>query len=111
MNPDPNPYPNPNPGYWATPLSKESSILTTFQTPYGRYRYLRMPFGICSAQEVLQKKMERIFEGLPGVQIIVDDILIVGSTVEEHDDRLRATLATARKKRNEILPKEDATML
>ena len=39
-------------GYWAMPLSKESSILTTFQTPYGRYRYLRMPFGICSAQEV-----------------------------------------------------------
>ena len=39
-------------GYRAMPLSKESSILTTFQTPYGRYRYLRMPFGICSAQEV-----------------------------------------------------------
>ena len=39
-------------GYWAMPLSKESSILTTFQTPYGRYHYLRMPFGICSAQEV-----------------------------------------------------------
>ena len=39
-------------GYWAMPLSKESSILTTFQIPYGRYRYLRIPFGICSAQEV-----------------------------------------------------------
>ena len=75
-------------GYWAMPLSKESSILTTFQTPYGRYRYLRMPFGICVAQELFQKKMDKIFEGLSGVHIIVDDILVAGSTVEEHDDRL-----------------------
>ena len=70
-----------------------------------------MPLGICSAQEVFQKKMDRIFEGLPGVHIIVDGILVVGSTVEEHDDRLRVTFAIARKKRNEILPKDDATML
>ena len=40
--------------------------------------------------------MDRIFQGLPGVHIIVDDILVAGSTVEEYDDRLRATLATAR---------------
>ena len=84
-------------GHWAIPLSKESSILTTFQTPYGRCRYLRILFGICSAHEVFQKKMDRIFEGLPVVHFIVDDILVAGSTVEEHDDRLRATLATARK--------------
>ena len=92
-------------GYWAMPLSKESSILTTFQTPYRRYRYLRMPFGICSAQEVFQKKMARIFEGLSGVHIIVHDILVAGSTVEEHDGRLRATLATARKNGIKFNPK------
>ena len=93
-------------GYWAIPLSKESSILTTFQTPYGRYRYLRMPFGICSAQEVFQKRMDRIFEGLPGVHIIVDDILVAGSTVEQHDERLRATLVTARKNGITFNPKK-----
>ena len=43
-------------GYWVIPLSEESSYITAFQTPYGQYRYLRMPFGICSAQEVFQKK-------------------------------------------------------
>ena len=56
-----------------------------------------MPFAICSAQEVFQKRMDRIFEGLPGVHIIVDDILVAGSTVQQHDERLRATLVTARK--------------
>ena len=93
-------------GYWAMALSKESSILTTFQTPYGRYRYLRMPFGICSAQEVFQKKMDRIFERPPGVHIIVDDILVAGSTVEEHDGWLRATLDTARKNGVKFNPKK-----
>jgi hypothetical protein len=59
-------------GYWNVPLSKESSILTTFQTPFGRFCYLRMPFGICSAQEVFQKRMDRVFGELPGVHVIVD---------------------------------------
>ena len=39
--------------YWQVPLSEESSYLCTFNTPFGRYRYLRMPFEICSASEVL----------------------------------------------------------
>ena len=59
-------------GYWNVPLSKEASILTTFQTPFGRFCYLRMPFGICSAQEVFQKRMDRVFGELPGVHVIVD---------------------------------------
>ena len=65
-----------------------------------------MPFGISSAQEVFQKKMDRTFEGLPGVHIIVDDILVAGSIVEEHDGRLRATLATARKNGIKFNPKK-----
>ena len=48
-------------GYWNVPLSKQASILTTFQTPFGRFCYLRMPFGICSAQEVFQNRMDRVF--------------------------------------------------
>ena len=36
-------------GYWQIPLDEESSYLTTYNTPFGRYRYLRMPFGISSA--------------------------------------------------------------
>ena len=43
---------------------------------------------------------------LPGVHIIVDDILVAGLTVEEHDGRLRATLATARKNGIKFNPKK-----
>ena len=43
-----------NHGYWQVPLDKESQLLTTFNTEFGRYCYKRMPFGIKSAQEVFQ---------------------------------------------------------
>ena len=38
-------------GFWHVELTEESSYLTTFNTPYGRYRWLRMPFGINAASE------------------------------------------------------------
>ena len=37
-------------GYWHVKLDRESSLLTTFNTPFGRYRYLRMPFGLKMSQ-------------------------------------------------------------
>ena len=41
-------------GFWQVELDEESSMLTTFNTPFGRYRWKRMPFGINSAPEVWQ---------------------------------------------------------
>ena len=38
-------------GFWQVELDKKSSLLTTFATPFGRYRWKRLPFGICSASE------------------------------------------------------------
>ena len=52
--------------------------------------------GIKSAPEVYQQRMEQVFEGLPGVKFIVDDIIIHGRTGPEHDTRLRAVLQRAK---------------
>ena len=41
-----------NSGFWQFPLDKESRLLTTFITPYGRYCFNRPTFGITSAPEV-----------------------------------------------------------
>ena len=57
-------------GYWQVPLTKESSYLTTFKTPVGRYRYTRLPFGLNSANEVFQKRVSQVYEGLTGVLVI-----------------------------------------
>ena len=48
--------------------------------------------GIKSAPEVYQQRMEKVFEGLPGVKVIMDDIIIHFRTGPEHDTRLRAVL-------------------
>jgi len=44
-----------------------------------------MPFGIPSASEVFQKKNEAVFEGVQGIHIVADDIIIAAFTVQEHD--------------------------
>ena len=51
-----------------------------------------MPFGIHSAQEVLHKRVNQLFENLEGVETYIDDISIWGRTIEEHDQRLQEAL-------------------
>ncbi|UYV83440.1 K02A2.6-like [Cordylochernes scorpioides] len=64
-----------NSGFWQIPLSEESSSLTTFLTPFGRYRFKRLPFGISSAPEVFQRKISNLLESQSGVNCHIDDIL------------------------------------
>ncbi|XP_008189195.1 uncharacterized protein K02A2.6-like, partial [Acyrthosiphon pisum] len=48
-------------GFWQLPLTLKSSKLTTFITPFGRYRFKRLPFGIKIAPEVFHKTFSRVF--------------------------------------------------
>jgi len=66
-------------------LDEESSFLTTFNTPYGRYRWLVMPFGVSSAPEIFQQRMSQALEGLSGVAVIADDILVFGEGETEQE--------------------------
>lgn len=52
-----------NRGYWQIPVSPESSLYTTFITPFGRFRFNRWPFGIASAPEHFQRRMSMIIDG------------------------------------------------
>ncbi|KAE8281739.1 hypothetical protein D5F01_LYC20739 [Larimichthys crocea] len=56
-------------GFWQIPLSKDSSLLTTFISPFGRYHYNRLCFGISSAPEHFQKRISRTLEGLEGCSL------------------------------------------
>ncbi len=85
-------------GYWNIKLSDESSYLTTFNTPYGRYRFLRLPFGLVCAQDVFQRKVDETFGDLPGVTGIADDIVVVGYKEDgsDHDYNLKQVLERCR---------------
>lgn len=75
-------------GFWQIKLDDESSRYCTFNTPFGRYRFLRMPFGIISASEIYHRAMDNMLEGLEGVRCYVDDVVIWGSTLQQHNERL-----------------------
>ncbi|XP_033103634.1 uncharacterized protein K02A2.6-like [Anneissia japonica] len=66
-------------GYCQIKLTKKSSRLTTFNSPFGRYRYLRLPFGLISASEEYQRSQDQSLQNLEGVKTIVDDILVIGT--------------------------------
>ncbi|GBM69456.1 Retrovirus-related Pol polyprotein from transposon 17.6 [Araneus ventricosus] len=74
--------------FWKIPLGKMSSYLTPFIIPFGRFRFERLPFGISSAPEHFQRRTFQMLEGIPVSIYHMDDILIWGSTKEEHDQRL-----------------------
>eukprot|EP00731_Ephydatia_muelleri_P017556 Em0010g654a len=85
-----------NSGFWQIKLSESSSPLTTFITPFGRFCFQRLPFGITSAPEIFQKRMSEILLGLDGVVCMMDDVLIFGPNQEIHDMRLKAVLQRVR---------------
>lgn len=81
-----------NSGFHQIPLDDGTSRICTFSTPFGRYRFLRLPFGLASAPEVFQRTMSYLLDGLPGVRVYIDDVLIWGATLAEHDQRLHGVL-------------------
>ncbi|PIK48181.1 hypothetical protein BSL78_14973 [Apostichopus japonicus] len=88
-----------NCGYWQLELDTDSSKLCTFNTPMGRYRYKRLPFGVNAAPEIFQRCMTELFDDLTGVEVIMDDILVWGSNEQEHDMRLEQVLQRCRDKK------------
>ena len=85
-------------GYWHQKLTAESSFLCTFNSPFGRFRFKRMPFGISCAGDVAQKMVEKHFGDMSGALPVFDDIIIGGKSAEEHDLILRKVLTRARER-------------
>ena len=79
-------------GIWQIPSANKSHPLTTFITPYGRYFFNKLPFGISCAPELFQQRVNKILDSLKGVVYLMDNTLVFGSNQAEHDQRLIATL-------------------
>ena len=83
-------------GYWHVVLDLASSLLTMFNTPWGKFRWLRLPFGLKIASDVFQERLDRVLRLLEGAHGIADDILTHGETEIQHGGRLLTLLETAR---------------
>lgn len=73
-------------------LDEESRHITNFYSGEKFFRFKRLPFGLCNAPDIFQLAMETILKGCQGVIIYLDDMLIFGSTKEEHDRNLSEVL-------------------
>lgn len=65
-------------------------------THKGLFRYTRLPYGISSAPGIFQRVIENLLQGIPGVAVYIDDILITGATEEEHLKTLEEVLRRLR---------------
>ena len=70
-------------GYWSIHFDTESQLLTMFQSPYGRYCFQRLPFGVSISQDTFQMKMDQILEQVDGAIGITDDVVVYAKS-EEH---------------------------
>ena len=85
-----------NSGFWQIPLDESSKLLTTFITPFGRYAFNRLPFGISSAPEIYQRMMSDILKGVSNVVCHMDDLLVHGRTADECDRATRKVMQCLR---------------
>ena len=82
-------------GFYQIRLAEKSTWLTTFNTPFGRFKFERLPFGLVSAPEIFQRAMTEMFEDIEKCEVIADDLLVWEKSVEEHDLTLEKVLQRA----------------
>lgn len=82
--------------YWHMELDFESSLLTTFNTPWGRFRWKRLPFGLTVSSDAFQERLDPVLAIIPGCTGIADDVLVASRTEADHDAAVLQLLQTAR---------------
>ena len=84
-------------GYWMVKLDMDSSLLTTFNTPWGGggYRWLCLPFGLSVSSDVFQEKLDAILKPVPNVTGLADNVLAKGDSEQIHDTVMLNLLDTA----------------
>jgi hypothetical protein len=85
--------------FWHVKLDESSSELCTFATPFGYYKFNRLPFGLSCAPEAFIKFNQKYFGDIDEHDIVIyfDDILIATETEEKHDQLLQEIMNRAKK--------------
>ena len=75
-------------GYWQLELKEESPLITE----WGLYRYCRAPMGLVSSEDIFCQRTDAVLAGVPGMQKLVDDILVTGRIKSELLERIEQIL-------------------
>lgn len=81
-------------GYWQVKMDPASQEKTAFTTYAGLFEFKKMPFGLVNAPPTFQRLMEAVLAGLTrhGCLVYLDDVLVVGKTLQEHNENLARVL-------------------
>ena len=82
--------------FWQVLLGKDSALVCTFNTPFGRYCSNRMPFGLGSGSKGLQNRNQSVFGDLEGVYFVADDMIVAAADEAHHDKIVGKLLECAR---------------
>jgi hypothetical protein len=83
-------------GYFQIPLEPESSLMTTFILPSGKYRYTRAPMGLNASSDEFCRRTDEALAGVAGVVKVVDDILVQAEDYDQLEERLEQVLERCR---------------
>ena len=102
-----------NSGYWQIPVAEEDKEKTAFLTRYSLYQFTRMPFGSSNSPATFQRAMHIVLNGLIWERVIVylDDINVMGATVEEKLDHLEVVLQRLQEFGLKLKPRKCALFL
>ena len=71
-------------GYHHIALGKDSRAKSAFVTPFGKYKFLMVPFSLAQAPAYFQLLMNKVLEGLSYAMTYLDDIIIFSKNEEDH---------------------------
>ena len=78
-----------NMGYYTIRLSPASQYMTTIVTEFGKFRYNRLPMGMCGLGDIFQAKVDDLPGGINGIKTHIDDILVlIKYCFKKHIDQL-----------------------
>lgn len=83
--------------YTQVVVDEPTSRLLTLNTPKGLYKMKRLSQGIKACPGIFQRLMTSLLAGIPGVSILLDDVVLCGKNVEQHDQRLEMVLQRLQK--------------
>jgi transposase InsO family protein len=97
-----------NSAYWQIKLKEEDCKKTAFLTKYGLFEHVKMGFGLCNAPATFSRVMNLVLRGFSWTIVLafLDDILVLGTTSEDHLSNLREVLARLRRYGLKLKPKK-----